>query len=621
MSEAHQGMREMNQEAEFARQREELVRQQEAARVQAEEDQFHTIAIHDQEVYDKYINNDAANDLAEMRMFGSKGREYVDPQSGEQIAGQIVQEGPNKGQRVELPSMKEQILSSPRYATAKDERKRIADQYESVAKDLLSQGLSFSQAEAVLNHMGYGTDKAGPADRIRRLTGKFITGGNSIEDAQARARKTVKNENDKFLKETLTTEQYDKWQKSIADMENARREAAERAEAARKRAEADERERQAAEKAAEAARKAAEDARRKAEEDEQPPEPGDDDGGAGDQPGGPLMPKQLPGSGTAGKDAPPLLEKGPNVPLPDPIRNSNAVIRFLRGHPSGKLTNGVKYLVGGLKREPREDREKVLAVLTDDKSTLNQKLQGLDEAGAKQTKLLLERAALAGRDLSADLENAKSLREVKKIIKDAQPTGGDAVQARMNQADTLTTGEGENRRQRFEAQGDNTISPETSRAQVRDIRAADFDTLQEWSEDEGVMSMLSPAAASALQMRLSQRERVEAAAAANAATGTEPRQGMLARRRARREAARQQREAEQPDAGLDVLNTQRDRQINIDRIRNAQGEDQAQRFRAIGAVLGSERARRVANDVGDTNLSQESRDYLEQLAREEAGTN
>jgi hypothetical protein len=477
------------------------------------------------------------NDEAEIRIYGE--RTTMEPKR-DSYTGQTVMVEVNK----RGPSKRDEILAGKKYGDTPAKREAIADRYMKDVEVFVDGGLELSQAEMIANR-GIRTP-----DRINEIAGKMLSSGRmDRKEAFKKATALVEASNRKFAdtirREGIVTEaQYEQYKDGTL---NDKKE---------------------------------EEPTAPAPKPEEPKGPeggngGNNGGGTGDEapkpptppapPAGPRLPEPLPGPGKPGENGvPPLLEQQANMPLEDALENANRVARWFRGHPSGKMTNGLKYALGGLKKKNRDERAEVKVLLGDDTSTLNEKLQGLNQIGAYQTELLLKRAFRSGNMI--DLSEAKDLKDVKRIVDEAQvnTTVGDAVREHMGGV-PLATSEGGNRE----------VSEAKSRANHALIRQASIDQIADpaWLEANGLTEEnMSPANMSLYATRAREIDRVRAAQQAASGNGpvspSQRRPGRRERRAAEQAAAAAngeepqrrrlfgRRSQEQQDAGLDIVNGQ-----------------------------------------------------------------
>jgi flagellar biosynthesis GTPase FlhF len=153
---------------EAAQAREETRRNDEQAREQAQRD---AQAAHQQEVAARSENLRELNDAAQLRVFGSHGSTFHDPETGAVIAT------PDKPIRGKIEDMRH----SPRYGKTEDDRKAAASDYESTIHSFMNDGLELTQAELLAEERVTGSD------RIADLTGQFIKQKMNPVEAHERA--------------------------------------------------------------------------------------------------------------------------------------------------------------------------------------------------------------------------------------------------------------------------------------------------------------------------------------------------------------------------------------------------------------------------------------------------
>jgi hypothetical protein len=130
----------------------------------------------------------ALNDLAELSLYGSKGRTYTNPETGEVIADAA---NPHKGKL-------ERILSDASYGKTAIDRKAKADQYNADIDTLLSDGFELTQAKLVMDLRE--KEESGFAHMTNELTKEH--GGKpglSIEEADKRVAQMIVHKDKKRL--------------------------------------------------------------------------------------------------------------------------------------------------------------------------------------------------------------------------------------------------------------------------------------------------------------------------------------------------------------------------------------------------------------------------------------
>lgn len=134
-------------------------------------------------------NLNALNDAAELRVYGSRGRTYHDPETGAVIADD----------KNELPGKIDQISENRRFGTTEDERKKVAEEYKSNIDAALDEGLELTQAEMLADRVLESKEKIGT------LAGRFMGQGMSPEEAHSKAEDIYFKKNAK-LAETIVSE-------------------------------------------------------------------------------------------------------------------------------------------------------------------------------------------------------------------------------------------------------------------------------------------------------------------------------------------------------------------------------------------------------------------------------
>jgi hypothetical protein len=122
------------------------------------------------------------NDTAELEIFGSRGRTYTDPKTGEVIA---TADRPMKGKI-------DEILSNPKYGKTEAERQEAAEEYQDHLEHLLNKGMELSQAKLVLDM----EDPYEERERFGKAIGLRLAAGESYEEASKKvlAQMTKANE-------------------------------------------------------------------------------------------------------------------------------------------------------------------------------------------------------------------------------------------------------------------------------------------------------------------------------------------------------------------------------------------------------------------------------------------
>jgi len=114
----------------------------------------------------------ALNDKAELEIYGSKDRTYVDPRTGETIASP---DKPVKG-------LIEDMATNPRYGKTEDERQQAVEVYQNEVQNLLDNGYELAQAKLIQDLRS--KDQA----RIPNLTAKWMQEGLDASAANEKAR-------------------------------------------------------------------------------------------------------------------------------------------------------------------------------------------------------------------------------------------------------------------------------------------------------------------------------------------------------------------------------------------------------------------------------------------------
>lgn len=131
----------------------------------------------------------ALNDKAELELFGSRGRTYTDPVTGEVIA---TPEKPIIGKI-------ESILTDHKYGGTYKERKEHSERYQNHLEYLLGQGLELSQAKLVCDM----DDIVDDQNRYGKQVGNLVAQGVAPEEASRRVMEQLAKVSELRLKRVL----------------------------------------------------------------------------------------------------------------------------------------------------------------------------------------------------------------------------------------------------------------------------------------------------------------------------------------------------------------------------------------------------------------------------------